>query len=238
MGTAAAIVGGSIVGGLISSSASKSAANTQADAARYAGDLQAQAQHEATEEQKRQYDLGREDLAPWREAGEKALTDYANMISAGPGEFEKSPGYEFRLGEGVKAMERGAAARGGQLGGAQQKALTRYGQDYATNDYDAFLNRYYQKMNPLANLAGVGQNATNAGVQAGQNYANAMSNTTMQGAANQGNYAMQGGNARASGYINQANSWTGALNSGFNNYLAYQGTQQSPYMWGGIAQGF
>jgi hypothetical protein len=60
---AAAVVAGSIGGALISSSASKSAANTQAAAADRAGELSYQ-----------QYLQTREDQAPWREAGTTALS--------------------------------------------------------------------------------------------------------------------------------------------------------------------
>ena len=131
-----------------------------------------------------------------------------DKIQKGPGEFTKSPGYDFRLSEGVKTRERGASARGNLLSGAEAKELTRYGQDYATNDFDNFLRRYYQSLTPLQSLSGLGQTSAVQGAQmgnvvggnVGQNYLNA-------------------GNARASGYINNANVLTGAISSGVNNYL-------------------
>ena len=45
------------------------------------------------------------------------------------------PGYEFRKREGQKAYETSGAARGMQLSGPQAKALTRYGQDFASGEY-------------------------------------------------------------------------------------------------------
>ncbi len=253
--TGAVVIGGaSLVGGLLASEAAESAGEAQASAARYAGDLSAQAQAEATAETRRQYDLSRSDLAPWREAGTRALGTLESLITAGPGEYTESPGYAFRLSEGQKTLERGAAAKGNLLGGAAQKALVKYGQDYATLDYDNFLNRYYQSLTPYQTLAGYGQNATNTGVTAGLNTANTISNILQTGASTQGAAALSGGQARGSQYINQANAITGSANSGLGNYFAWQnynnqnaqnqailkllGGSQSPYAWGGSAQGF
>ena len=59
---AAATIGGSVIGGLIQGDASKRAANTQADAANRATDLQWQ-----------QYEQARKDNQPYREAGISAL---------------------------------------------------------------------------------------------------------------------------------------------------------------------
>lgn len=222
----AAIVGGlGLVGGLLGSSAASSAASAQAQGVSDASYYAYLGQSEATEEQRRQYDLSRQDLAPWREAGTQALADVTSLISAGPGEFTEDPGYQFRLEEGTKTLERGAAAKGGQLGGAQQKALLKYGQDYASNEYTNFLNRYYQKMNPYFTLAGLGQNATTTGVQAGQETASNISTIAQQYGSTMSNLALQSGQDRASMYINQANALTGGIGTGVNNYLAWQGTQ-------------
>ena len=133
-----------------------------------------------------------------------------DKIDKGPGEFEASPGYEFRLGEGVKAMERGAAARGNVLSGAQTKDLTRFGQDYATADYDNFLRRYYDSLKPLQSMAGVGQTTASQGAQIGTNVGRSI-----------GQNYLTAGDARASGYINQANVMSGAVSSGAENYLMY-----------------
>ena len=53
----------------------------------------------------------------------------------------KTPGYDFRLNEGTRAIEGSAAARGGLYSGATMQALQNYGQDYATNAYENWLNR-------------------------------------------------------------------------------------------------
>jgi hypothetical protein len=50
-------------------------------------------------------------------------------------QLEASPGYQSRLAAGLLAGNRSAAARGTVLNGGTQKALNRYGQDYASNEY-------------------------------------------------------------------------------------------------------
>lgn len=129
-------------------------------------------------------------------------------------DFEVDPGYQFRIGEGQKQIESSAAARGGLLSGAAAKALTKYNQNFASNEYGNVYNRYRanqtDQFNRLASLAGVGQTATNATQQAGQNFATGT-----------GNALQYGGTARASGYAGQANALSaglGGLASAFNNF--------------------
>jgi hypothetical protein len=130
-------------------------------------------------------------------------------------DFEKDPGYDFRLQEGQKALERHAASRGGALSGAAIKAAGRFQQDYASNEFSKAYDRYNinrnTKFNFLSNVAGLGQNATNATVTAGQNSANNITNLIAQGGAN-------AAASRASGYNALANGITGGINAGFNVY--------------------
>jgi hypothetical protein len=140
------------------------------------------------------YQQQRADQEPWRQAGIGAL---GNMVT---GAFQADPGYAFRLGEGEKAINRGAAARGGYDSGSTLKALTRYGQDYANNEYGDWWNRQ-------AGLAGVGQTATNALGQLGEN-------TVKQQAGN----ITGAGNARASGYMGNSMAWNNALGDTLNWY--------------------
>ncbi len=51
------------------------------------------------------------------------------------------PGYQFRLGQGEQALQQGAAAKGTLNGGATQKAILGYGQDYASNEFNNVYNR-------------------------------------------------------------------------------------------------
>ncbi|MBB6424938.1 hypothetical protein [Sphingopyxis sp. JAI128] len=187
-GAAVVGAGSSIIAGNKASKAQKNAANAQ------------------IAEQRRQYDQTRADYAPWRAAGQSALSRLENEMKAGATTaFTKTPGYDFRLSEGVKAAERSAAARGRLGSGATMKAVQRYGEGLASDEYGNWWNRN-------AGLAGVGQAATDSTTQAGMNAANNI--TGALGSA---------GNARASAYANTGS----AINSGINNvlaaYLAHQG---------------
>lgn len=105
------------------------------------------------------------------------------------------PGYQFRLEEGLKAGRNIAGASGMLNSGATAKALTRYGQDYASGEFNNIFNR-------LANTAGMGQGAVNAGVNSGANTA-----------GNVGNYLTGAANARGASAIGVANAYGGALNT-------------------------
>lgn len=123
---------------------------------------------------------------PYREAGTRALGTLEERLAAGPGEFEESPGYQFRLGEGIKAMERAASARGGA--GALYdprlyNELQQYGQGYASDEYDKFINRYYQSLTPYQQMVqDVGLPAAGASADLAYNTGIAKSNLGMTGA--------------------------------------------------------
>jgi hypothetical protein len=199
----AAIFGSALLGG----SSSRSAASTQAAAADRAAELQNQQFNRQVELQE-----------PFRQVGLRALNKLegaSDYTPFGMDQFQQDPGYAFRLSEGMKTLERGAAARGNLMSGATMKGLQRYGQDLASQEYTNAFNRYgierERRLNPLQSLAGVGQTSTNQLAAAGQNYANAAGQAI--GAA---------GQARASGYMGTANSLSGAL----GQYMNYNQQQQ------------
>jgi hypothetical protein len=199
--TAAAIVGSTLIG----ANASKNAAQTQADAANRAADLQ-----------NAQYQQTRQDLAPWRTAGETALnklvplaTDYTPF---GMDQFKADPGYAFRLQEGLKQLGHAAGSRGGLISGQTLKATQDYAQNSASNEYTNAFNRYQAerqaRLAPLQSLAGVGQTTATQLGQAGAANANAV-----------GNYLTGGAAANAAGMVGGAN----AVASGLGTYLGYTG---------------
>ena len=208
MGIAEGIIGGSVISGLLGSNAAESAASTQANAANRAADLQYKMWQEQQALQK-----------PWLQTGETALNRLAAGLAQG-GEFatpfsqtnwQQDPGYQFRLSEGLKSLDRTAAARGGLVSGGALKAAERYGQDLGSQEYQNAFNRYYQErqnmMAPLQSLAGVGQTtAQQLGQQAGQ-YGTAA-----------GNLGTQAANALAAGTIGGANALTGAFGTGLSAY--------------------
>lgn len=198
----AAIVGSSIIGGV---------------SAKSAGDAQAQATREATAAQERMFGKQVELQEPFRQVGVNALPELVAASKYEPftmAKFQADPGYAFRLQEGMKALERSAAARGGLLSGATLKGVQEYGQGLASQEFTNAFNRYQAerqaRLNPLQSLAGMSQTSAN----------------TLTGAAGQlgqniGSNLMAGGAARASGYMGAANALTGGL----SQYLAYSQNQ-------------
>lgn len=139
------------------------------------------------DEMRRQFDLSRTDLAPWREAGGAAINAGAAMLQPGY-DHTTSPGYQFRFGEGQRAVESGAAAKGMLMSGGTLKDLTRFGQGVAADDFNDQFNRQMA-------IAGGGQQAATSGAQMGQQTASGISDLYTQM-----------GNAKASGYVGQANA--------------------------------
>lgn len=191
-------------------------ANQAAEGADKAANAQIQAAREANQLQKEMYDQNRADMAPWREAGMGTLSQLVAGLQPG-GDFNRSftmndfqadPGYAFRQSEGQKAIDNSAAARGSSLSGATLKALTRFGQDTASNEYQNSYNRWNNDMsnrfNRLSGVAGTGQTATQNIASQGQQTAQTM-----------GQNVTGAGNARASGYIAQGN----VVGNSFNNMV-------------------
>ena len=107
-----AIAGGALAGSLggaaISSRAAGSAARTQERAVESAADVQLQSQREASAAQlegiervldfeREIFELGREDLAPFREAGQTAVGQLAGLAAPGGAIFEEL-GQQFQFG--------------------------------------------------------------------------------------------------------------------------------------------
>lgn len=129
-------------------------------------------------------------------------------------QFQTDPGYNFRMSEGIKALERSASARGLLQSGATLKGITRFGQDLASDEYQNAFQRYLTerqaKLAPLEYQIGLGQaaasgQAANVGTTAGSmsELTQALGNIGAQRAVTQGNISagMAGniGNAIASG---------------------------------------
>ena len=204
--TAAAIVASSVIG----SKAASKAAGTQSAASDRAAELQNQQFQQNFARQKPFYDVGVNALPE--------LVNASKYTNFGMDQFQADPGYAFRLGEGTKALERSAAARGGLLSGGTGKALQRFGQELGSQEYTNAFNRYQAerqaRLGPLQSLTGMGQTTAQQIGAAGQNMASNVGDAMGSAAA-----------ARASGYVGAANALTGGLNQYLNysqgqNYLA------------------
>lgn len=203
---ATAVAGGSALSYIGGQNAADTAAAAQRDASSSANALQ-----------RYMYDQNRSDQQPWMDAGKTALSQLQDPYMSrqfSAQDLVKDPGYDFRMQQGQRNLESSAAARGNLNSGATLKALTRYGQDFASNEYSNAYNRYNadrdQRWNKLSSLAGLGQNAQNQVSNAGQSYAN-------QFAQNQ----MDMGNAQAANAISQSNNMNNLLGQGITAYGLY-----------------
>ena len=229
----AAIIGGgaTLAAGYMGSQAAKKAAQQQADAARYAADLQNQ-----------QFQLTNEQQAPVRAVGYGALNQLGSLGTGTYGMYDSegkpignatgsgylqhqfnaedlknglAPNYDFMLGQGQTANQRMANVGGGAIGGNALQGLQDYTQNYAGNAYqNAFTNYQNQRTNiynTLAGIAGLGQQSltttANAGATAAQNAGNAI---------------QAAGAAQAGGTVGSANALGGALQGAGQGYMLSQ----------------
>ena len=220
---AAAIIGGvaSLAGGVVSAVGSSSAADTQANAANQAAQLQQQ-----------QYQQTRQDLLPYNQQGQTALSTVGQDQANGTGfaapftqsSFMSDPGYQFQLQQGQNAINSSSAATGGVLNGGTLKALDQYTTGLANTTYGDAYNRYLansqQQYNQLLGVSQLGESAASQTGNAGTAAAN-----------NAGNYLTQAGNASAAGTVGVTNGINQSLSGlGVLGYAGLQGLQsQSSY---------
>ena len=217
-----------MVGAVIVAVVSAAAASDSNRKARHA---QQDAERRARALQEKRLAEQKADQEPWRASGLSALeklNDFTkNAHTFTMADYEADPGYAFRLGEGQKALERGADARGILNSGRGLKEITRYGQDFASNEYQNAYNRYSNdqtnRFNRLASIAGIGQLATNT------------LGGYRQGATNAETEGMYGlGNSVAASHIAQGNIYSNFLSQMGNTYMqgGYGGNNSPSYNGG------
>lgn len=127
-------------------------------------------------------------------------------------DFEADPGYAFRMKEGLAGVESGAAARGGLLSGAALKAVQKYGQGLASEEYGRAYGRFTadqtNSFNRLKSMVDTGTGANTQIGNAAQNFGSASAQT---------NASL--GNALAAGSIGQANAWSNGIGQVSNNLM-------------------
>jgi hypothetical protein len=133
------------------------------------------------------------------------------------------------MSEGLKALDKTAAARGGLLSGGALKGATAYGQGMASDEYQNAFNRYQttrnNTLNPYQLLQGVGQAAA-AGQAANLGSLGAAQQQAITGAAN----------ATSAGQIAGANMGTAGIGNALNagaQYFGRQSAYQTPTVYGG-----
>ena len=205
---AGAVVGSSVIGAV----ASNKAANTQAQASRDATAAQQDALAKQTALNQ-----------PFYDTGVNAMNKLAGQANYTPEAFnyQADPGYAFRFGEGMKALNATAAARGGLISGNALKGATDYGQAAGSQEYQNAYNRYLT--NNAQNLQAYNTNTANQqylanlGQSSANNQANQIGNFGNSAASNM----IGAGNALAAGTVGGAN----ALTSGVGTYLNYNQNQ-------------
>jgi hypothetical protein len=151
-----AITGAAAIG---SAAAGIFGANKAADSQKKASKKAAKLQKEALAQQ----------LAltkPYVEAGKNALAEYQKLApyeDFGMKQFQADPGYNFRMAEGLKGLERSAAARGLLQSGGTLKGIQQYGQNLASSEYENAFSRYLSqreaRLDPYRYLSSQGQAA-------------------------------------------------------------------------------
>jgi hypothetical protein len=112
-------------------------------------------------------------------------------------DFQADPGYQFRLDEGNRGLERSFNARGGTKSGAYDRALIDYNSGVASDEYGKIFDR-------LARTAGFGTGASGgtpgAGTAAGMAGIESANSISASGAA------------RSQGQVASGNAWANAGN--------------------------
>lgn len=219
-------------------------ANKSSNAASDAASAQRQSVLDSNQLQQDQFNQSAEFQRPWRDAGANALGQIQNRLTAqewsqpfGMSQFQADPGYQFRMNEGQKALDRRQLAGGRFFSAGGMKDLSRWNQDAASQEYGNAFNRFQtdrsNRLNPLMQLAGVGQTSS---AQTGQN--------AMALGQSMGNNLVNTGDATAAGIVGSNNAQNRGFNSlyGFLNSKPWQGagntfnaSQPSVVGWNGGA---
>lgn len=176
----------------------------QGAAALYGASLNADAAKAATAETSRQFNIGQANAQPWLNAGKTALSSQLDLLGLPGGTaggtpnaltaLHNTPGYQFQVDQGNRALAASTAARGGMGSGKAATDALSYGQNLADTTYNQSVNR-------LAALSGTGQTQANTSAAAGANYAGTVGTSVINQAA-----------ATQSGITGAANALSGYLN--------------------------
>lgn len=226
------VAGAVVVGGLASSviggNAAQSAADTQANAATTTAQMQQQQQQQV-----------RSDLAPYRDLGTSNIPgltaaaanplltgtfNYGAFTAPSAADAAATPGYQFTLDQGLKAVQNSASAKGLGASGAAFKGASSYATGLADSTYGDTFNRALStygtnrnnalgnyttnygtasdNVNRLLGLVAAGGNAAAQTGQLGMQSTNSIAGTLQSGAA-----------ASAAGQVGAANAITGGVNN-------------------------
>jgi hypothetical protein len=203
-----------------------------ANAADDAAKAQTNAANQSAQVAKDIYSSQRQDFEPYRQAGISGLNQLQTALDSPAPQYtpvnidtnalRNTPGYQFQMDEGRRAIEGSRAASGLLQSGETGKELLDYGQgladqtfqnerNYQTGERNTALNQAnllrQNQVNALQSIINTGSGATGSTAQAGSNYA-----------TNATNAINNAGEARAAGTLGAANAWqngiSGALKLG------------------------
>lgn len=208
---ATAVIGSGILGAGASIYGADKAASAQTDAA-----------NAALANSQNQFNTTNANLAPYRAIGSQAagdlstkLSDLTSPITMDETILQNTPGYQFNLTQGLKAVQNSSAARGLGTSGAALKGASTFATGLADSTYqNQFNNANTNQTNAYNRLAGLVNTGENAGAQTGVlgNAAVTTQNSAITGA----------GNAQAAA-SNATGSALSNLASGVGGYAAYKG---------------
>ena len=262
--------GASLLGGYLSSSGQQKAAETGATSSREAALIQAAAAEQALRLQKQLADEQVLRNAPTVQAGDTARNRMLDLIGLsgrtgaagygsanqpfsmagfdpnslmrnfGAADFQTDPGYNFRLSEGLKAIDRQAAARSGLISGAGLKAAGRFGGDLASQEYGNAFNRFQtnrasqaglftdalnrertRQMDEYGRLSDFTTRGANAAAGTGSSqaaYGTNAANLMSQGAQAMGQGVIGAGQSTAAGQLGAGNTYNNAIQAALQGY--------------------
>ncbi len=208
---ATAVIGSAVIGAGATIYGANKAADTQSKNADRVANMQQQ-----------QYQQAREDLSPYRAAGEDAttrlrakLSDLTTPISIDPNVLENSDYYKFASKQGQKAVQNSAAARGLASSGAALKGAAAFAKGLATDTYKtAFDMENINQTNAYSRLKAL--------VDTGAGAATGTGVLGEKAAYNSGVALTGGANAQAAA-ANATGSSISKLASDIGGYGLYQG---------------
>lgn len=222
MCVAAAIGGAAVVGVAGSALASSNAA----DASKSAAQTQANAANNASAQQLAMFEQMRQSLQPYINTGYGANAALANLTGTNPGgnpltapltaqfqptmaQLAQTPGYQFSLQQGLESTQNSYAAQGLGASGAAQKGATQYAEGLAGTTYQQQFSNYLAQNQQIYNMLG-GLNSQ------GENAAAGVGNAGINAATTAGNFSTSGAAAQAAGTVGAANALTSGISGATN----------------------
>jgi len=211
-----AVAGATLVGGYMTSQASKSAANQYADTA-----------NRGLQYNQEMFDRINAQNEPYRNIGNKGATLYGQLADTGyltaqpsmDDMYRLMPNYQFGLQQGLGQYNAQLNAGGGAISGNAMQGGQMFAQDYARNSLaDAFNQYQANRTNVVSNV--------NALTNVGQNVNTTTANAATGASANTTSLLSSIGNAQAQGTMGAANAWASGLNN-ISNYAMLYGLKNS-----------